>query len=181
MRRVEALPSACILAAFLLLTLPLRWLLAAVFAAGGHEICHVLAVRLCGGRIFRIQIGPAGAALETDSLSFPREMLCALAGRRGACFCCFWGNGFRRPPSAARSRESITCFPFTPWTADGPCGASWEWFCRGKRGSGSRCLQEELSARFCWAFLRICLSVFTPGFLWLFCWQCFWAGPLCEK
>ena len=43
MRRVEAAPSACILAAFLLLTLPLRWLLAALFAAGIHELCHALA------------------------------------------------------------------------------------------------------------------------------------------
>lgn len=98
MRRVEALPSACILAAFLLLTLPLRWLMAAVFAAGVHEICHVLAVRLCGGRIFRIQIGPAGAALETDSLSFPREMLCALAGPAGSLLLLFLGKWF---PEAA--------------------------------------------------------------------------------
>ena len=98
MRRVEAAPSACILAALLLLTLPLRWLMAAVFAAGVHEICHVLAVRLCGGRIFRIQIGPAGAALETDSLSFPREMLCALAGPAGSLLLLFLGKWF---PEAA--------------------------------------------------------------------------------
>ncbi len=98
MRRVEAAPSACVLAAFLLLTLPLRWLLAAVFAAGVHEMCHVLAVRLCGGRIFRIQIGPAGAALETDSLSFPREMLCALAGPAGSLLLLSLGKWF---PEAA--------------------------------------------------------------------------------
>lgn len=98
MRRVEAAPSACVLAALLLLTLPLRWLLAAVFAAGVHEMCHVLALRLCGGRIFRIRIGPAGAALETDSLSFPREMLCALAGPAGSFLLLFLGKRF---PEAA--------------------------------------------------------------------------------
>lgn len=98
MRRVEAAPSACILAAFLLLTLPLRWLLAALFAAGIHELCHALAVRLCGGRIFRIRVGPSGAAMETDGLSFPREMLCALAGPMGSFLLLTLGKWF---PEAA--------------------------------------------------------------------------------
>lgn len=98
MGKVEAAPSACILAAFLLLTLPLRWLLAAVFAAGVHELCHVLAVRLCAGRIFRIRLGIAGAALETDSLSVPKEMLCALAGPLGSFLLLFLGKWF---PEAA--------------------------------------------------------------------------------
>lgn len=98
MRRVEAEPAVCILFALLLLVLPLRWLVAAVFAAAFHELCHILTVRLCGGRVFRIRIGLTGAAMETDSMSLSREMLCALAGPAGSFLLLLIGRWF---PEAA--------------------------------------------------------------------------------
>ena len=80
--RVE--PSACLLGALLLLTLPLNWLLAAVSAAAFHELCHGAAVLLLGGRIWGIRIDAGGAAMETEPLDRGRELICALAGPAGS-------------------------------------------------------------------------------------------------
>ena len=41
--------SACLMGAFLLLTLPLNWLLSALAAAAFHELCHGAAILLLGG------------------------------------------------------------------------------------------------------------------------------------
>ena len=114
MRRVEVSPSACVLAALLLLTLPLRWLLAALFAAGIHELCHVLAVRLCGGRIFRIRVGPSGAVMETEGLSFPREMLCALAGPVGSFLLLSLGKWFPEAALCGAAQGLYNLLPVYP-------------------------------------------------------------------
>ena len=52
-------PFFFVYAAFLILALPLDWLLAAVTAAIVHELFHLLAVVLCGGRVIGIRIGGA--------------------------------------------------------------------------------------------------------------------------
>lgn len=75
---------ACWFWAFLLLTLPLDWLGAAALAAAVHELCHVLAVYLCGGKLLSAKIGPFGAVLETHSLSPWGECVSALAGPAGS-------------------------------------------------------------------------------------------------
>lgn len=77
-------PGACILAALLLLTVPLKWLLAAWTAAVFHELCHIAAVHACGGKIWEIQIGAGGAVLETAPMTAGRELVCALAGPLGS-------------------------------------------------------------------------------------------------
>lgn len=84
MDRLVISPAFCILTSFLLLVLHFRWLTAAAFAASMHELCHVVAVRLCGGRIFRVQLRIGGAELETDGLPLGKELLCTLAGPVGS-------------------------------------------------------------------------------------------------
>ena len=86
-------PAAWIFAAVLLLTLPLNWLLAAFFAAAFHELCHILAIRLLGGRIWGLRVRTGGAVIETEPLDFGRELVCALAGPCGSLLlllCCRW-------------------------------------------------------------------------------------------
>ena len=61
--------SACLMGAFLLLTLPLNWLLSALAAAAFHELCHGEAILLLGGRIWGVRIGVGGAVMETEPLS----------------------------------------------------------------------------------------------------------------
>ena len=77
-------PFAYFFCALLLLTLPLRWVLAAIFAAAFHEVCHIAAICLTGNRIYQLHIGIGGAKIRTD-LNDPRqELLCALAGPAGS-------------------------------------------------------------------------------------------------
>ena len=74
----------CLLLALLLLLLPLPWILAAVFAAAVHELCHGAAVMLLGGRIYSLSLSADGIGMEVSPLSPGREMLAALAGPAGS-------------------------------------------------------------------------------------------------
>lgn len=85
-RHIDILPGAdfFIFAALALLVLPLKWLIAAAFAAIFHECSHYLALRLCGVRIFGVNVGMGGAELETEAMSDTQELICALAGPAGS-------------------------------------------------------------------------------------------------
>ena len=92
-KSIQTDASACFFAALLLLTLPLKWLLAAVWAAGFHELCHILVIKLMGGRIWGVHIGIGGAVIETEPLTRGNELFCAAAGPAGSLlllFCFRW-------------------------------------------------------------------------------------------
>lgn len=76
--------STLLYAAFLMLALPLDWLLAAVCAAMFHEFCHYLAIRLTGNPIMEITISHWGTVMHTGSLTLWEEFYCALAGPTGS-------------------------------------------------------------------------------------------------
>ena len=76
-------PSACILAAMMLLLLPLRWIICALIAAVFHEICHALAVYFCGGKIEELSVGDRGAVMRADALHPVKKLICVLAGPIG--------------------------------------------------------------------------------------------------
>ena len=78
--------TACLLFAFSLLILPLKWIVAALFAAIIHEACHALAVFLCGGRIHGLKIGRNGAVMEAGAIPPGRQWICSLAGPLGSGF-----------------------------------------------------------------------------------------------
>ena len=78
--------TAYLLAAILLLILPLKWLMAAAAAAVFHELCHVIAIYLTGGNIWNITVSAGGAVIETSPMSLGRELFCALAGPAGGLF-----------------------------------------------------------------------------------------------
>ena len=84
--RASISPSACVLAAFMLLLLPIKWIFAALVAAAFHEGCHILAVWLCGGNIATLSIGDRGAVLQAGSLSAGKSIICSLAGPLGSLF-----------------------------------------------------------------------------------------------
>jgi len=86
LKNIEVSPGACILAAFLLLAVPLKWLVAAWTAAFFHEACHIAAIYACRGTICEIRIGTGGAVLETTPMTGGKELLCALSGPFGSLF-----------------------------------------------------------------------------------------------
>ena len=70
----------CFFAALLLLTVPIRWIAAGVFAAVIHELGHYLVVRLLGGEVISTTVSFRGARMEELPMSQGREILCILAG-----------------------------------------------------------------------------------------------------
>ena len=82
--RVEIQPGFCILWAFLILTLPMKFLASAMLAALFHEVCHALAVHLLGGHILHMSIAAGGMVIEVAGLDTKGECLCALAGPVGS-------------------------------------------------------------------------------------------------
>lgn len=77
-------PAAYLFAALMVLLLPLPWCLASFFAVCIHELCHYLALHLCGGHQIRFRADISGASLEIAPLPVHKEMLCALAGPLGS-------------------------------------------------------------------------------------------------
>ena len=67
----------------LLFFVPLKWLLAWLFAAGFHEVCHWFAVKLCGGDVYSITVGIAGAKMECSSMKRTRRLFAVLSGPLG--------------------------------------------------------------------------------------------------
>lgn len=78
--RIRADDGFFFLMALLLLTLPLRWVLACFLAAMVHELGHALAVLLCGGRITGVMLSFRGARMDAAPLPVGAELVCVLAG-----------------------------------------------------------------------------------------------------
>ena len=74
----------CIVAAFLILTLPTRWLLSAVTAAMVHELSHIAAVYLVQGKIRGIHLHLTGCEILTRPMGQIQSVFCILAGPAGS-------------------------------------------------------------------------------------------------
>ena len=106
--------SACLMGAFLLLTLPLNWLLSALAAAAFHELCHGAAILLLGGRIWGIRISAGGAVMETEPLSSGKELVCALAGPAGSLLLVLMFRVFPRVAVCALVQGAFNLLPVFP-------------------------------------------------------------------
>ena len=106
--------SACLMGAFLLLTLPLNWLLSALAAAAFHELCHGAAILLLGGRIWGIRISAGGAVMETEPLSSGKELVCALAGPAGSLLLVLTFRIFPRVAVCALVQGAFNLLPVFP-------------------------------------------------------------------
>ena len=65
---------------FLLLSLPIRLVIAWVLAVGIHELGHFIALRLLRIRVYSVRISVFGAVMVTEPVSGWREGVCAIAG-----------------------------------------------------------------------------------------------------
>ena len=66
--------------ALMLLLFPLRFLVGVLLAALIHELGHLLALKIAGGRVLSIRLRSFGAKIEAAPMSPSRTALCALAG-----------------------------------------------------------------------------------------------------
>ena len=106
--------DACIFWALGLLILPLRWLLAAVFAASFHELCHWAAVRLCGGRIRAVQLGHSGTLMTAEGLSNGKMLICSLAGPLGSLSLVFFARYIPCTAICALFQTAYNLLPIFP-------------------------------------------------------------------
>ena len=73
-------PWACIVFAFGVLLLPLRWILAWGIITAAHEVGHILTAWLLGGRVSGFSAATWGARIHVEDLTPGRELLTALSG-----------------------------------------------------------------------------------------------------
>ncbi len=81
--RVRIHPLGLVLLAVLLITVPLQWFCAWLLAAFFHELCHVAAVCMCGGKIRSLSFGSGGTVIGADLLSAGCATFSILAGPLG--------------------------------------------------------------------------------------------------
>lgn len=156
---VDAL--APILLAASLLLLPLPWLAAAILAGLIHELFHWLAVRLCGGKISRIRIGPGGALMTAEPLTPGKQMICSLAGPASGLCLLFLGRWMPRTALCAVVQSVYNLLPILP--LDGG---------RALETLANSLFPEKAADRICYVFA---ISTFIVLALGALCAAIFWS------
>lgn len=112
--RIDIKAGALVLFAALLLLLPLQWVIGMLLAAAVHECFHALCVRLLGGRILRLTIGPGGAVMEATPMDGLRALACALAGPMGSLSLLFFSRWLPRTALCALVQGCYNLLPLLP-------------------------------------------------------------------
>ena len=81
---VQATAGFYLMAATSMLVLPWHILVAFTVAASVHELCHILALCLCGNPVQEVQLSALGAKIRTGQLHPGQEFLCTAAGPAGS-------------------------------------------------------------------------------------------------
>ena len=81
---IHIAPATYLLAALLLVMLPLDWLIYMLLAALFHEMCHLFSVYLFNGRLLRIKVRFLGCTIEATGLGELTRFLSILAGPLGS-------------------------------------------------------------------------------------------------
>ena len=76
--------SGSIFLCFLLLSVPVNWLLSSACAAIVHELCHMVAVGIMGGKIRSIHAGVFGARIDSEPMTGLNAFISILAGPAGS-------------------------------------------------------------------------------------------------
>ena len=79
-KAVRVSGGAFLLGAFLLLTVPLKWVFALAGSIALHELFHLAALKAFGVTVSGMEVGPGGIRMETEPMVWWQEGLCALAG-----------------------------------------------------------------------------------------------------
>ena len=112
--RFAVSPAACILLALMLLVLPLKWIFAALAAALIHELFHILAVLICGGRINSLAVGGSGAFLDACQMSGGKAAICSLAGPIGGLIMMLFARWLPRVAVCAAFHSFYNLLPVYP-------------------------------------------------------------------
>lgn len=97
-----------------ILVLPLNWIIAAFASAVIHELFHILAILLLGGKVHCITAGPFGAVIETKELDGIQKSVCALAGPLGSFLVALWIHKIPLLGLCALIQGVFNCLPVYP-------------------------------------------------------------------
>lgn len=100
--------------ALMLLVMPLRWLVAAIFAAIFHEFCHYAVIRILCGTAANVRIYSYGARMPLPEMERWKELLCALAGPAGGCLLLALSPFFPRLAVCAMVQTAYNLLPIYP-------------------------------------------------------------------
>lgn len=137
--RLQISAGLLIYGAFMLLLLPLPWLVAWGVAAAVHELGHIVMLKLLRHPIYRIRITHHGAALETDFLPPMQELLCAFAGPSAGLALLLFVEPFPRLALCAVVQSAFNLLPIYP--LDG--------------GRVVQCVAQRFSVSYAEAFCKI--------------------------
>lgn len=98
----------------MLLVLPLNWFMSAAVSAIFHELCHICAVWLCGGRILSARITSTGAEIGISDMGRGREALCAAAGPVGSLSLLLLANKLPEVALCSAVQGVYNLLPFYP-------------------------------------------------------------------
>lgn len=99
--------------AFLLLMVPIEWMIAWVLAAVFHELCHYAAIRMCGFHVLQLRIQASGAIMETDIQGI-KACISSLAGPLGGLLLTLFGRQMPRLAVCAMLQSLYNLMPVYP-------------------------------------------------------------------
>lgn len=174
--KVDITADFYIILALALLLLPLKWCLAAAAAALFHELCHIGALRLCGGHAASTRITAGGAVIHSSALTPGRALLCSLAGPAGGFFLLLFVRWIPRTAFCAAMQSVCNLLPLSSLD-----GGHILRFCAEmlfpQKIAGKICLAAEHGC----LLLIVCLGVYGSLFLRLGLLPILAAGLLCLK
>ena len=80
----------------LLFTIPLQWIVSWSIAVAFHECCHWIAVKICRGDVYSLEIGLGGAAMQCSNMTNGCRLFAVLCGPIGGLLLSGIGQWFPR-------------------------------------------------------------------------------------
>lgn len=128
------------LTAVLLLFLPLKWLLAAVFAAAIHEAGHLIVIAVVGSGVNGIRIDARGIRIDTIVMQTWQEWICAAAGPAASFSLLFLSHMFPRLSVCGVIQGVFNLLPVFPSDGGRMLRCILRWMIPGKADIISACL-----------------------------------------
>lgn len=111
---IQVDPRVPIVLAMLLLLVPVPWMLAMTAGSVVHELSHLGAVRLMGGKLTSLHIGLEGLSMDTTPLPAGKSIVCSLAGPVGALGLLFFARWLPRLAVCVLFQSAYHLLPLYP-------------------------------------------------------------------
>ena len=112
---IKIYPGFFLVIALGLILVPFRWLIAWLFAAAFHELCHMISLIFCRCTIYSVKIGTFGAKIEADMPEGILGIICAMAGPMGGLLLLFSIRAVPRVALCALFQSLYNLIPIYPF------------------------------------------------------------------